>query len=192
MLYVILTGPPGSGKGTQGLRLCEKYALRHLSTGDLFRKHMRDRTDLGEQIRQIVENGRLVPDKIVHEGVVHALKGLQGVKGVLLDGYPRTLMQAQALDAYLGPAAKKLFVLHLDVPAAEIKQRIRLRGKHSGRSDDQDESKVNHRLQVYEAETLPVLAYYRKQQKLHSIPALGKIETIFAALSQQVDELLHT
>ena len=193
MLYLVLIGPPGSGKGTQSLRLCRKYNLRHLSTGDLFRKEMKTGTALGKEIRQIVESGQLVPDEVVHKAVVASLSKLQNVKGVLLDGYPRTLQQAKALDEYLSTRAtqNKLVILHLDVPEEEIRQRIRLRGQSSGRADDQDSNKVSRRFEIYTCETKPVLAYYRKKDKLHSQAAVGEIDAIFSKLCDKIEEQLR-
>ena len=195
MIFLILIGPPGSGKGTQALRLCERYALKHLSTGDLFREEMRRATTLGEEIRQIVDSGQLVPDKIVHKAVVTTLSRLQGKVGVLLDGYPRTLQQAKALDVYLStrPEAEqdKLLVLRLDVSEDELKERICLRGQSSGRADDQDSSKISRRFEIYMSQTEPVLEYYRQQGKLQTQDALGEVSAIFSALCGKIEAQLR-
>ena len=190
MLHLVLTGPPGSGKGTQGEHLCKRYKLYHLSTGDLFREEMRKKTPLGQQIQRIVNNGQLVSNELVHELVATRLDQLSEVNGVLLDGYPRTVVQAQSLDEYLGPLSRQLIVLHLDVPPEEIKARIRLRGQSSARLDDQDEQKIDRRIQIYQSETAPVLDYYHKQEQLHSITAVGEVDHIFRLLCREVDRLL--
>ncbi len=185
--YLLLTGPPGAGKGTQSGLLCKKYGLHHLSTGDLFRQHMQKGSPLGQNVKKLVENGQLVPDNVVHEMVVNTLEGL--TNHVLLDGYPRTLQQAHALEAYLALPTKHIqtIVLQLHVDQNTLKQRLRLRGQSSGRSDDANDNKINHRLHVYEEETQPMMAYYHKRGQLKVIPAEGTVEAVFAALCKAVD-----
>ena len=185
--YLLLTGPPGAGKGTQGALLCKKYGLHHLSTGDLFRQHVQKGTSLGQKIKKLVENGQLVPDNIVHKMVVNTLDRL--TNNVLLDGYPRTLKQAHALHAYLAPQAKntQIIVLQLRVKQNTLKQRLRLRGLSSGRPDDEDDNKISHRLHVYEAETKPMMAYYHKREQLKVILAEGTVEDVFATLCGTVN-----
>ena len=151
---------------------------------------MQSGTSLGEQIRRLVESGQLVPDEVVHKVVVEALAGLGNVAGVLLDGYPRTVIQAKALDRQL-TISSKLLVLHLDVPEEEIKARIRLRGQSSGRADDQNEDKIQRRLTIYAKETTPVLAHYRNAGNLHTIHAVGEVDPIFSNLCKEVDKLLQ-
>ena len=180
MLNLVLMGPPGSGKGTQGALLSARYALQHLSTGDLFRAHLRAGDALGQKIRQYVENGHLVPDEIaiaVLEGAMALVDPTR--KGTLLDGFPRTLTQAKLLDKSLAARRETLsLVLLLDVPEEELKKRIRERSGVQGRTDDQDEAKVIHRFRVYREETKPVSDYYSGWGKLQRVAGTGGVEAI--------------
>jgi adenylate kinase len=188
MLNIVLFGPPGAGKGTQSEKMIERYKIDHISTGDLFRKHLGEGTDLGKLAQKYMNEGRLVPDEVVIGMVDAKINGSQDANGFIFDGFPRTVAQAKALDRLL--EAKGLSIsgmLSLEVPEQELKNRIKERGKTSGRADDQDETKINTRIQVYLDETLPVATYYDSQGKLTKINGVGSIEEIFSAICEVVD-----
>src|SRR5690554_4333599 len=180
MLNIVLFGPPGAGKGTQSEKLIEKYNLIHIATGDLFRKHLGEGTDLGKKAKAYMDEGRLVPDEVVIGMVGEKIKSEDEGKGFIFDGFPRTVPQAEALDALLQEHSLEISgMIALDVPEEVLKQRIRERGKTSGRADDQEESKINTRIKVYLDETLPVADYYERQGKLSKVYGVGTIEEIF-------------
>ena len=139
MLNIVLFGPPGAGKGTQSERLIEKYDLVHLSTGDMFRAHIQNDTELGKRVKQIMADGFLVPDSVTIDMLEDEAQKHPNAKGFIFDGFPRTVVQAEALDEYLKGKGQAInTVLQLDVPQEEIKERIELRSKVSGRADDAD------------------------------------------------------
>lgn len=188
MLNVVLFGPPGAGKGTQSEKLIEKYHLNHISTGDLFRKHLGEGTDLGKEARKYMDQGRLVPDEVVIGMVGENIKSNKDVKGFIFDGFPRTVAQAEALDSLLKNNGMVISgMISLEVPEEILKERIRERGKTSGRTDDQDEEKIKTRIQVYLDETLPVADFYKSQGKLSTVHGVGEIDTIFDHISQVMD-----
>lgn len=188
MLNIVLFGPPGAGKGTQSEKLIAHYNLLHISTGDLFRKHLGEGTELGKKAKGYMDEGQLVPDQLVVDMVDDKLKEKNQSKGTIFDGFPRTIPQAKALDELL--ENKKMPIaatIMLDVPEAELVSRLLERGKTSGRSDDQDKSKIETRLQVYMEETLPVADYYEKQRKLAVVNGVGTIEEIFERIKAEID-----
>jgi adenylate kinase len=188
MLNIVLFGPPGAGKGTQSEKIIEKYHLTHLSTGDLFRKHLGEGTDLGKLAKKYMDEGRLVPDEVVIGMVEDKINSTKDTNGFIFDGFPRTVAQAEALDAMM--AKNRLHIsgmIALDVAEDILKERIRERGKTSGRADDQDEAKIATRIKVYLDETLPVAAYYEKQGKFTKINGVGSIEGIFDNISTVMD-----
>lgn len=188
MLNLVLFGPPGAGKGTQSEKIIAAYGLTHLSTGDLFRKHLGEGTALGALAKGFMDQGRLVPDEVVIQMVEDKIATTKDSKGFIFDGFPRTTAQAEALDAMLSKNGMKISgMIALEVPPAILKERILERGKTSGRVDDQEEAKINTRIQVYLDETLPVAAYYEKQGKFHQIDGVGKIEEIFDQIAAVID-----
>lgn len=188
MLNIVLFGPPGAGKGTQSEKIIEKYHLTHLSTGDLFRKHLGEGTDLGKLARKYMDEGRLVPDEVVIGMVEDKINSTAGTNGFIFDGFPRTVAQAEALDAMMTKNNLRISgMIALDVAEEILKERIRERGKTSGRADDQDEAKIATRIKVYLDETLPVAAYYEKQGKFTKINGVGSIEGIFDNISKVMD-----
>lgn len=190
MLNIVLFGPPGAGKGTQSEKIIERYQLTHISTGDLFRKHLSEGTELGKLAQKYMDEGNLVPDKVVIGMVDDKITSTEGTKGFIFDGFPRTVKQAEALDQLLDNKGESISgMLMLEVPDAELVARIVNRGKTSGRVDDQDENKIQNRLKVYKGETLPVAAYYDKQGKLHKINGVGEISAIFGALTEKIDAM---
>ncbi|MCH7402803.1 adenylate kinase [Belliella kenyensis] len=189
MLNIVLFGPPGAGKGTQSEKLIEKYNLTHLSTGDLFRKHLGEGTSLGKLAKQYMNEGKLVPDEVVIGMVEEKIKETSNSEGFIFDGFPRTVAQAEALDEMLSALGMEISgMIALDVPEEILKERIRERGKTSGRVDDQDEGKIATRIKVYLDETLPVASYYENQGKLTKIHGVGTIEDIFGDISNVIDQ----
>jgi len=188
MLNIVLFGPPGAGKGTQSEKLIEKYKLVHLSTGDLFRVHLGQGTELGKSARKYMDEGRLVPDEVVIGMVDEKIKSNAEANGFIFDGFPRTVAQAKALDKVLEDKGESITcMVALDVPQDILKERIKERGKTSGRTDDQDEKKINTRINVYLEETLPVAEFYKNQGKLSQIHGVGEIDAIFNDICKVVD-----
>jgi len=189
MLNIVLFGPPGAGKGTQSEKLIEKYNLNHISTGDLFRQHLSEGSELGQLARKYMDEGRLVPDEVVIGMVEDKIKSTKDAEGFIFDGFPRTVAQAKALDDLLEKNSMEISgMIALEVPEDVLKERIRGRGKTSGRVDDQDEEKINTRIQVYLDETLPVADYYKGQGKLSNVDGVGEIEAIFEKITKVIDE----
>ncbi len=191
MINIILFGPPGAGKGTQSEKLIEKYQLTHISTGDLFRKHLGEGTELGKLAQSYMDAGNLVPDKVVI-GMVDEKLGdtYKETNGYILDGFPRTVAQAESLDQLMAKYEMPITaMLALQVPDAELEQRLMKRGETSGRADDQNMDKIKHRIQVYKNETLPVADYYQKQEKYHAIEGVGSIDEIFNTICSKIEQV---
>jgi adenylate kinase len=189
MFNLILFGPPGSGKGTQSDKLVEQYGLIHLSTGNLLRKEIADKTPLGLEAKSFIDKGQLVPDEVVI-GMVDSYFDLhKDARGFLFDGYPRTVAQAEALDKLLLLKKTSIaMVLFLQVDEEELIKRLVHRGKTSGRSDDTDENVQRKRQEVYRNETLPVAEYYSEQEKVMHIKGTGSVNDIFASLCKAIDK----
>lgn len=191
MINLVLFGPPGSGKGTQSVKLQEKYNLKHVSTGDLFRKHMSEDTALGREAKSYIEKGDLVPDAVTIGMMNDKIESHPDAEGFIFDGFPRTAAQAEALDVFLekkGTPISKMIAL--DVDDEELVKRLLLRGKDSGRADDKDENIIRNRIKVYNEKTLPVASFYDAQGKFVSIQGVGTIDEIFNRLCQVVDKLI--
>lgn len=190
MLNIILFGPPGAGKGTQSEKIINKYNLTHIATGDLFRKHLGEGTELGNLAQKYMDAGNLVPDEVVIGMVDEKLKEHKNSNGFIFDGFPRTVPQAKALDTLLEQKGQPIAgMIALDVPKEELKTRIKERGKTSGRADDQDDNKVENRIKVYQDETIPVANYYDQQNKFVKIDGVGSIEQIFQKICSEIDKL---
>lgn len=191
MVNLILFGPPGSGKGTQSANIIEKYGLLHLSTGDLLRSEIADKTPLGLEAKKFMDQGNLVPDEVVIGMISSKLDSNPEARGFIFDGFPRTTAQAEALDKLL--ALKKTsisMVLSLEVPEDELVRRLLERGLTSGRSDDANEAVVKNRIVEYHNKTAPVADHYAKFGKFKKVKGDGSIEATFVLLSKEVDELI--
>ena len=188
MFNLVIFGPPGAGKGTQSDKIIEKYQLKHISTGDMFRAHISQQTDLGKEVQSILDNGILVPDEITIRMLENEMSHHTDVKGFILDGFPRTVAQAEALDKFLESKGRKVnLVLELVVSQSEIEQRIDERGKISGRADDSADKLVK-RIDEYFTKTIHVLSYYEAQNKIAKINGIGNIETIFNDITVVIDK----
>ena len=172
MKYYILFGPPGAGKGTQATSMVEKYNLHHISTGALLRKEIAAGSELGLKAKSLIEAGALVPDEVVEGMIESEFKTITGVEGFLLDGFPRTLRQAEDLDKIL--AARNCAVdavISLMISDEVVKQRIAHRAAIEGRADDASEETINNRIKTYHSQTEPLIEYYTKQGKYHEVKA---------------------
>lgn len=184
-MNIILFGPPGAGKGTQAKKLQNEYNIPHLSTGDIFRAAIKNETPLGVKVKSILDSGELVPDQTVVDLVADELRKEKYQDGYILDGFPRTVVQAKAFDTFLDKNDDNLdSFISLSVPEDELIKRILSRGE--GRTDDTEE-KIRTRLDVYRKETEPVIKHYKNQNKVQEIDGTGTIDEIFerikAALS---------
>lgn len=189
MINIVLFGPPGAGKGTQSEGIIKKYQLSHISTGDLFRKHLKEGTALGKLAQKYMDEGNLVPDQVVIDMVDDKIKSDSKVNGYIFDGFPRTVAQAEALDKLMnGKGSPISCMIALEVAKDELLKRLLNRGKTSGRSDDQDAAKIQNRINVYESETIPVANYFKKQGKFNSIDGIGSVEVIFKNICSVVDK----
>ena len=185
-MRIILFGPPGAGKGTQAKLIEAHYNVSHLSTGEIFRTAIQKQTKLGKEIESILDDGQLVPDETTVELVKEELHQVKYDPGYILDGFPRTVPQAEAFDAYLEEQQLKLnsFLL-LEVPEEELIKRILSRS--DGRSDDNEEA-VRKRLKVYHEETQPVIDYYDKQGLVQRVEGTGSINEIFTRIKLKLDQ----
>jgi len=188
MFNLILFGPPGSGKGTQSDYLVAKYGFIHLSTGNLLREEIAQKTPLGIEARSFMDKGQLVPDEVVIGMIDSSLEKHKHAKGFLFDGFPRNVAQSNALDKLL--VLKKTtinLVLALEVSEDELVKRLLNRGKTSGRSDDTNEDVIRKRFAVYKNETTAVAEHYKKTRKFQSVIGEGTVEEIFATLCDAID-----
>jgi adenylate kinase len=188
MFNLILFGPPGSGKGTQSEKLIAKYGFRHLSTGDILRSEIANKTALGMEAKSLMDKGQLVPDEVVIGMIRTALDNNPGVPGFLFDGFPRTTAQAEALDNLLTQKNSEIgIVLALQVPDEELISRMVNRARTSGRADDADAQVQRKRLDVYLRDTLPVAKHYAQKNKVKEIYGVGTVDEIFSKLSDEID-----
>ena len=189
MFNLILFGPPGSGKGTQSEKLIAKYGFKHLSTGDILRSEIANKTALGMEAKGLMDRGQLVPDEVVIGMIRTALDNNPDVPGFLFDGFPRTTAQAEALDKLLEQKNTEIgIVLALQVPDEELISRMINRARTSGRADDADEQVQRKRLDVYLRDTLPVARHYAQKKKVMEIHGVGTVDEIFGKLSEEIDK----
>lgn len=179
MKYFILFGPPGAGKGTQAAAMVARYNLCHLSTGELLRSEIAAGTPLGLQAKSLIEAGNLVPDEVV-EGMIEAkFNSTEGVDGFLLDGFPRTIAQAEALDAMLAKSGTEVTaVVSIMIPDAMIQERIAHRAAIEGRADDARSEIVENRIRTYHDKTEPLVGFYKEAGRYHEIDGVGTIDEV--------------
>lgn len=190
MKNIVLFGKPGAGKGTQAEFLKAKYNLKHISTGDLFRYHKSNNTELGQLAQSYADKGMLVPDDVTTKMLQDEVERNPDVAGFLFDGYPRTIAQAEALDAFLESKGESVTAtVALEANDEILVARLLERGKTSGRADDQDEALIRKRYQEYNEKTAPLADYYKKQSKFHEVDGIGSIEEITERLSLVLDKL---
>jgi adenylate kinase len=188
MFNLILFGPPGSGKGTQSEKIVEKFGLIHLSTGNLLRQEISDKTPLGMEAKNFMDKGQLVPDEVVIGMIDSSLEKHPNAKGFLFDGFPRTVAQAEALDKLLSLKKTAICkVLALDVDEDELVKRLLKRGETSGRSDDTNEEVIRRRFSVYKKDTEPVAEYYKQEDKFEIVKGKGTVDDIFESLSNCIE-----
>ena len=189
MKNLVIFGAPGSGKGTQSDLLVAKYGFRHISTGDVLRAEIKQGTELGRTAQQFIDKGQLIPDELMIEILASVYDSLCPCDGVIFDGFPRTIPQAEALKNMLAQRSTEVSaVLQLEVPEEMLTERLLNRGKTSGRADDNAET-IRKRLEVYHSQTAPLAAWYAAEAKLHAIKGYGALEEINAALCGVIDNV---
>ncbi len=188
MLNIVIFGKPGAGKGTQAEFLKSKYNLIHISTGDLFRHNIKNKTPLGLKVTSILENGDLVPDKLTIEILENEVKKHKKASGFIFDGFPRTTNQAFKLDQFLKSLSMQItFTIALEAEDEILLERLLKRGKTSGRSDDTNKEKILNRFKEYNDKTLPLKEFYSKQNKFFSINGVGGIKVISERLISMIE-----
>lgn len=191
MVNLILFGPPGAGKGTQAERLAAHYGLKHISTGAVFRYNIDNKTQLGSLAKRYMDKGQLVPDNVTIDMFKEEVKKSARVWGFVFDGFPRTRVQADALDDFLAARGTAILkVLLLEVPDSDLVVRLLKRGEESGRTDDADEQLIRDRIAEYHAKTAPLIEYYQNRSKLEPVDGVGSIDAINARLVKLVDKTL--
>jgi len=187
MKNIVLFGPPGAGKGTQALKLKEKYNLMHLSTGDILRNEIKNGTELGNKAKAFMDKGELVPDELVIDMIENCLSQNQDANGFIFDGFPRTTEQARALDKLLQKHNTEIDkMLSLEVDDEELVDRIIKRGRDSGREDDKNESVIFNRIITYNKKTAPLKEYYNEQGKYYRVNGVGSLDEITKRLTDQI------
>ena len=189
MLNIVIFGAPGSGKGTQSERIVEKHGINHISTGDVLRAEIKNGTELGKTAKGYIDQGQLIPDELMIDILASVFDSFKDSKGVIFDGFPRTIAQAEALKKMLAERGQDVSVMvDLDVPEEELMVRLIKRGKDSGRADDNEET-IKKRLHVYHSQTAPLIDWYKNEKKYQHINGLGTMEGIFAEICEAVDKL---
>lgn len=189
MINIVLFGKPGAGKGTQAEFLKEKYNLTHLSTGDIFRYNIKNNTELGKLAKTFMDKGDLVPDEVTIKMLQSEVDKNPQSSGFLFDGFPRTLAQAAALDAFLESKNQNITAtVALEADDNILVARLLERGKTSGRPDDQDEEKIRNRYDEYNLKTAPLMDYYKAQGKFYAVDGIGTIEEVTERLNSVFDK----
>lgn len=190
MKNIVIFGAPGSGKGTQSDLIIRKFGLGHISTGDVLRNEIKNETELGKTARQYIDKGQLIPDELMVDilASVYDKYGKEH-KGIIFDGFPRTIPQAEALKTMLNERGHKVAaMIELDVPEDELMKRLIKRGQESGRSDDNEET-IRKRLTVYHNQTTPLIEWYSKEGIHYHVNGLGELDRIFTDISNIIDNL---
>lgn len=190
MKNIVIFGAPGSGKGTQSELIIKKYGLEHISTGDVLRKEIKEGTELGITANKFISNGQLIPDELMIDILASVYDSFgKEHNGVIFDGFPRTIPQAEALKVMLAKRGHKIAaMIELDVPEDELMTRLIKRGQDSGRSDDNEET-IKKRLDVYHNQTAPLIDWYRKENLHNHIDGLGQLDRIFADVCKVIDNV---
>ena len=189
MKNIVIFGAPGSGKGTQSELLIQKYGFKHISTGDVLRAEIAAGTELGKTAQGFIDHGQLIPDSLMIEILAHKYDELCPCEGLIFDGFPRTVPQAEALKEMLAKRGTAVSgMLELAVDEAELMERLINRGKTSGRADDNEET-IKKRLVVYHSQTSPLIDWYKNDGKYQHINGLGTMEGIFAEIAEAIDKL---
>jgi len=187
MVNFLIFGPPGSGKGTQSVKLAQKFNLLHLSTGDMLRAEIAAGTEIGKRMSAIMAKGELVPDEVVIEMIAAKIDGARGFNGFLYDGFPRTVAQTIALEKMLNDRGMKIdCMLVLEVDHDELVKRLILRAEQSGRPDDKDPAVIENRIDVYREKTEPIIEYCRNKGLYEPVNGVGNIDDIFLRLSEKL------
>jgi adenylate kinase len=191
MINFLIFGPPGSGKGTQSVKLAEKFNLVHLSTGDMLREEVAAGTPLGKKMGKIMSKGELVPDEVVIEMIASKIDKTKGSAGFLFDGFPRTVAQTIALEKMLNERGMKIdLMLVLDVDHDELVSRLIGRAELSGRPDDKDTAVIENRIDVYKSKTEPIINYCREKGIYQPVNGMGSIEDIFGRLADSMKKFI--
>jgi adenylate kinase len=191
MKNIVLFGKPGAGKGTQASVLKEKFELVHISTGDVFRYNISNQTELGTLAKSYMDKGELVPDSVTINMLADEVdRSIAKAKGYIFDGFPRTTAQAEALDTLLSEKGMQVnATIALEADEDELTARLLERGKTSGRTDDTDETKIRTRFAEYNAKTAPLIEFYKKQNKLHTVNGIGEIDQITERIASIIASL---
>ncbi len=190
MLNIVIFGAPGSGKGTQSEKIVAKYGINHISTGDVLRAEIKKGTTLGETAKRYIDQGQLLPDELIIDMLAATLDGFTESKGVIFDGFPRTISQAEALKKMLAARGQQVSImLDLDVPEDELISRLIKRGQESGRVDDNEET-IRKRLVVYHSQTSPLIDWYKRENLYYHIDGLGDLTRITEDICKAIDALI--
>ncbi len=189
MINIVIFGAPGSGKGTQSDKIVEKYGFKHISTGDVLRNEIKKQTELCATAKQFIDKGQLIPDSLMINILASVYDSLCPCEGVIFDGFPRTIPQAESLAQLLKERGTEVSaMLDLDVPDTLLVERLINRGKSSGRADDNEET-IKKRLEVYNNQTAPLIEWYKKAGKYFHIKGVGEVDVIFADICKVIDTL---
>ena len=191
MINIVLFGPPGSGKGTQAQNLIQKFNLKQISTGDLFRHNIKNETELGKLAKSYMDKGELVPDQVTIDMLIDELKKPTDAQGFIFDGFPRTAFQTEALEGIVKDVLNDQIDICLSLVVEDeiLVKRILERGKTSGRSDDANENTIRNRIKEYYTKTAEVAELYKKQGKYVEMNGVGEIAEIAEKLYAEVEKI---
>lgn len=191
MLNIVIFGAPGSGKGTQSARIVEKFGINHISTGDVLRAEIKNGTELGKTAKGYIDQGQLIPDELMIDILASVFDSFTDSKGVIFDGFPRTIAQAEALKKMLAERGQAVSImLDLEVPEEELMTRLIKRGQESGRADDNEET-IQKRLVVYHSQTTPLIDWYKAEEQYCHINGLGTMEGIFEEIANAIEKVAN-